>query len=140
MVVVVPQVQQEKHKDGSFVKVSSKDITKRAYASLASIKLCKARDTQRLIERERIEVMAAREKKRNSLWSRLFGYKEKPEPTDAELLKSIETQRGDGIWLPETFWIDVRYDKYIEVANRLINAAKYADEIFVSTEDLERLL
>jgi hypothetical protein len=44
------------------------------------------------------------------------------------------------IWFPETFWIDYRYEKNIEVAHRLLNAASYADEVAVSTQDLERLI
>ena len=139
MVVVVPQIEQKKHVDGSFVKVSSVDITKKAHESLKVIERQKKRQIQDLITRLRKERNEEIEKKKSSLWSRLFGYKEIPEPNDEQILKSYECS-GEGIWMPETFFIDLSWEKYIDVAYRLINAAKYADEIFVSTEDLEKLL
>jgi hypothetical protein len=139
MVVVVPQVHEQKPCDGSFVRIPSDKLTQMALKSLDNIKVYKARDRKELANRERKELLARREKKRNSIWSKIFGYKEQPMPTDEELIKMHE-QSGDGIWLPETVWIDFRYQKNIEVAYRLINAAKHADEVAVSTKDLERLL
>ncbi len=139
MVVVVPQVHEQKPCDGSFVRISSDKLTQMARQSLENIKKYKARDRKRLADKERDEYNKRIEKKRNSLWSKLFGYTEPPTPSDEELIKMHE-QSGDGIWLPETFWIKFRYQTNIEVAYRLINAAKYADEIAVSTKDLERLI
>lgn len=141
MVVVVPQVHEQKPCDGSFVRIPSEKLTALAFKSLDNIKKYKAADRKKLADRERKELRERREKSRNSIWSKIFGYKERPEPTDEELIKMHENSGNPScIWLPETFWIDFRYEKNIEVAYRLINAAKHADEVAVSTKDLERLL
>lgn len=141
MVVVVPPRAEQKARDGSFVYISSEKITQMARQTLANVKQRKAAAVQRLIEREKEELIQKREKKRNSFWSKLFGYKEPPMPSDEEILKAYKNQ-GDGmhIWIPETTWIEFRYNANVEVAYRLINAAKYADEVAVSTEDLARLI
>jgi len=140
MVTVIPQMSYDKKCDGSFVKVNSKIIIEKARASLANIEKRKKRETQRLVDDRRKELVEREKKRENSWWSRLFGYKARQLPTDEQILHSIENERGDGIWLPETFWIDYRYSKNQDIAYRLINAAEYAEEIYVSTEDLERLL
>lgn len=139
MVVVVPPHTEQKPCDGSFVRIPSAKITEMARQTLANIKQYKAKDIQRLIAKEKEEILKRREKKRNSLWSKIFGYVEPPMPSDEEIIKMHE-HSGDGIWIPETVWIDFRYEKNIEVAYRLINAAKYADEVAVSTKDLSRLI
>lgn len=140
MVVVVPQIPEKKPGDGSFVRISSKTLTEKARQTLQNIKAYKKHDTQRLIDRERQEILDQREKSRKSIWSKLFGYKEKPIPTDEEVLEIHKNKGAGTIWLPETFWIDFRYSKNEDVAYRLINAAKYAEELYVSTEDLQRLI
>ena len=142
MVVVVPQMHQEqKSCDGSFVRIKSDKLTNMARQTLENIKKYKARDRKRLADRERKELREQREKSRNSIWSKIFGYKEQPEPTDEELIKMHENSGSPGcIWLPETFWIDYRYSINAEVAHRLLLAAEHADEVAVSTKDLERLI
>lgn len=141
MVVVVPQIPEQKPCDGSFVRISSEKLKKMALTTLDNIKKYKAHDRKRLADRERKELREQREKSRNSIWSKIFGYKERPEPTDDELIKMHENSGSPGcIWLPETFWIDFRYEKNKEVAYRLLNAAEHADEVAVSTKDLERLI
>jgi len=142
MVVVVPQMRHEqKPCDGSFIRIPSEKLKTMALQTLENIKKYKAKDRKRLADRERKELQEKREKRRNSIWSKIFGYKEQPEPTDEELIKMHENSGSPGcIWLPETFWIDYRYEKNIEVAHRLLNATEYADEVAVSTKDLERLI
>jgi hypothetical protein len=141
MVVVVPHIPEQKPCDGSFVRLSSDKLKNMALNTLDNIKVYKANDRKRLADRERKELREQREKSRNSIWSKIFGYKERPEPTDDELIKMHENSGSPGcIWLPETFWIDYRYEKNIEVAHRLLNAANHADEVAVSTKDLERLI
>ena len=139
MVVVVPHVPEQKPCDGSFVRISSANLKEMANRTLKNIPKYKAYDRERLAKRLKKELLEEREKSRNSIWSKIFGYKEKPIPSDEELIKAHEGS-GEGIWLPETFWIDFRYSKNIEVAQRLLHAAQYADEIAVSTKDLERLI
>ncbi len=142
MVVVVPQMHQEqKPCDGSFIRLPSEKLKGMALQTLENIKKYKARDRKRLADRERKELQEKQEKRRKSIWSKIFGYKEQPEPTDEELIKMHEGKGGgDTIWLPETFWIDFRYSKNAEVAHRLLLAAEHADEVAVSTLDLERLI
>lgn len=142
MVVVVPQMHQERKPcDGSFIRISSAKLKEMANQTLENIKLYKAHDRKRLASRERKEFLERQEKKRNSIWSKLFGYKEVPVPTDEEFIKLHGGKGGgDTIWLPETFWIDFRYSKNAEVAHRLLLAAEHADEVAVSTKDLERLI
>jgi hypothetical protein len=139
MVVVMPHVTEQKPCDGSFVRISSVKLTEMARETLENIKTYKEHDLQKLIAREKAEIIKRREKSRNSLWSKIFGYTERPMPSDEEIIKMHESS-GDGIWLPETFWIDFRYEKNMEVAYRLLLAAKHADEVAVSTKDLERLI
>lgn len=139
--VVVPQMQyQGKPCDGSFVKMASQEVTRLAKESLSNIENRKSAAVQRLIDKRRKLIQEDRERARNSIWCGLFGYKEQPMPTDEEILHQIKTERFDCIHIPETTWIDIRYEKYEDVAYRLLNAAKHADEIYVSTQDLERLL
>lgn len=140
MVVVMPPHAEQKPCDGSFIRISSEKLTKLARQTLENVKRYKAKDIQRLIDREKEELLERREKRKNSLWSKIFGYIEPPMPSDEEILEAYKNQRYDCIWIPETTWIDFRYEKNIEVAYRLINAAKYADEVAVSTKDLERLI
>ena len=139
MVVVVPQIHEQKSCDGSFVSIPSDKLKVMVLQTLDNIKKYKSRDLKRLANNEREMLLAKREKDRNSIWSKIFGYKEKPMPTDEELIE-IHKNSGDGLWLPETFWIDLRYQKNIEVAERLYNATKYTDVVTVSTQDLQRLI
>lgn len=126
--------------DGSFAKVDSSSLIELAHQSLENIEKYKKQEVQRLINRKRNKFLAKEEKRKNSLWSKLFGFKPRKEPTDEEIYEFIKNDHDDVIGPSELFWMDLRYEKYIDTANRLINAAKYAPEVFVSTEDLERLL
>lgn len=126
--------------DGSFVKMSAKEVKARAEESYWEIKKRKKEAVQRLIDSRKKEILKDREKARNSFWSRIFGYKERPMPTDEEIQESLESYSGEFLHLPETHWIDLRYEKYVDVALRLMNAAEHAEEVYVSTTDLERLL
>jgi len=125
--------------DGSFVKMSSKELLAQAQESYNAIKRLKKEAVQRLVERRKEQILKDREKEKNSIWRAIFGYKERPMPTDEEILESLESY-GDGFSFPETHWIELQYDKYVDTALRLMNAAQYADEVYVSTSDLERLL
>jgi hypothetical protein len=126
--------------DGSFVKMSSREVQARAEESYWEIKKRKKEAVQRLINKRKEEILKDREKKRNSFWSRIFGYKERLMPTDEEIQEALESYSGEFLHFPETHWIDLRYEKYVDVALRLMNAAKYSEEVYVSTTDLERLL
>lgn len=140
MVVVVPQIPEQKPcRDGSFIRLSSIKIAELCYQTLSNIEEYKRQDLARLIVSLKNELLERREKKRHSLWSKIFGYVEPPMPSDRDLIRTYE-QSGDGVWMPETTFIEIRYMKHIEVANRLLNAAKYVDEIAISTEDLKRLI
>lgn len=63
-----------------------------------------------------------REDYRKSWWRRLF---RRPIPTDAEILKSMDTDM-----------IQLMYYNQEQVAQRLLKACNYSDTILVSTEDL----
>lgn len=139
MVAIIPQITEQKPCDGSFVRVPSVKLTERARQTLENIKAYKQHDLKKLIASEKKEILKQRDSRRNSLWTKLFGYTEPPMPTDEEIIK-IHEQNGDGIWLPETVWINYRYSEYEETARRLLNAAQYADEVAVSTKDLAKLI
>lgn len=144
--VIIPQMYSQTKCDGSFVKLSSEEVKARSLESLKQIRKEIKAATQHLIDDRRQQIEEERKHRRNSIWYgflNLFtGDKEDPPmPTDEEILHDIEHDcPGDYIHLPETYWIDLRYDKYRDVAYRLYNAASHADEIYVSTSDLEMLL
>lgn len=129
MVVVVPQMQQPKKRDGSFVTVPSKTIIDLCNKTIDRIAKYRERAHKKLIETTRDEMV-------NDWWHKLW---KKPVPTDEEVLTYIHRSGGDTIRLPETFWINFHGSANEDVAHRLLNAAKYADEVSISTEDLEKI-
>lgn len=130
MVVVVPQMQQhQKRRDGSFVTMPSHRIILLCEQTLQRIADYRKRQHKKLIEDTRAEMI-------DNWWHKLW---KKPDPTDEEVLTYIHRGGGDTIRLPETFWINIHGSTEEDVAHRLLNAAKYADEVCISTEDLERI-
>lgn len=129
MVVVVPQMQQAKKRDGSFVSLPSTKIIYLCERTLERITNHRKRAHKKLIEETREEMV-------NDWWHKLW---KKPIPTDEEVLSYIHRSGGDTIRLPETFWINCHGVTNEDTAHRLLNAAKYADEVCISTEDLERI-
>ncbi|WP_216073209.1 hypothetical protein, partial [Acinetobacter nosocomialis] len=75
-------------------RISSEKLTKLARQSLENIKKHKAADLKSLADSERAKFNKRIEKKRNSLWSKIFGYTELPNPTDEELIKMHEGECG----------------------------------------------
>jgi hypothetical protein len=113
------------HKDGSFVLIRSDIIKAKCENALASIKAAREKYRQEAMDKARAEMM-------NGFWFKLF---KKPVPTDEQ----VESYLCDGVMFSELFRIQIMYYKQEDVANRLLSASKYADEMYVSTEDLERL-
>jgi hypothetical protein len=112
------------HKDGSFVRMRSDVIKAKCEAMLIAIKSIRQERVKKTIEEGRQRMM-------QGFWHRLL---KKPVPTDDQ----VKSYLSDGM-ISETFWDEISFYKNEEVAKKLLNACTYAEEIFVSTEDLERL-
>jgi hypothetical protein len=103
--------------DGSFVKMSSKTVAEMATKELEWIKQYREKKTQRAIE-------SCRQKMVNGWWHRLW---KKPVPTDQEVIVFLEF---------DIDMINATYGCSEMIAKRLLNACQYAEDIFISTEDL----
>ena len=112
------------HKDGSFVRMRSDVIKAKCEAMLIAIEAVRKKRVQETIE-------ATRQRMMKGFWHRLF---KRPVPTDEQVRQHL----NDG-FISELFWDENAYFKNEEIARKLLNASKYAEEIYVSTEDLERL-
>lgn len=111
---------QTPHKDGSFVMMRSDIIKIKCERTLIWIKEAREEKIKNLMDSARAKIM-------QGFWHRLF---KKPIPTDDQVKAYLDY---------ELFFAQVRYGNSEAIANKLLNACKYADEIYVSTEDLERL-
>lgn len=128
MVIMFPFGQRESQ-SASLVKLTSAKVIDKCERSLAYIKAYRENEFKKLIVKERERIV-------NGFFHKLF---KRPVPSDEEVVRIIEQPSGDVFNVPETFWINIQFHKSEEIAKRLLNAAKQADEIYVSTEDLEYL-
>jgi hypothetical protein len=112
------------HKDGSFVKMSSKDVKVKCEATLRSIKQIRQQKVSKTIEDARQEIMGG-------FLYRLF---KRPPPTDEEVRDYLH-----GDWISPLFWDERAFYKDEEVATKLLHACQFVEEIYVSTEDLRRI-
>ena len=69
---------------------------------------------------------------KKGFFHRLF---KRPDPTDEE----VETYIAGDRWFSPLWLCDNAHYEGEAVAKRLLNACKYVEEFYVSTEDLERL-
>jgi len=138
--MVISQMYYNKICDGSSIVISSEEVVAKANQSLKNIHKAKKREYQRVIDKEKLLFEENEERKANSWWGRLFRYKKKPTPNNSEALQMHIDDFADCINPSEIFWIDLQYEKYKDVAHRLLNAAKYSKELTISTRDLEMLL
>jgi hypothetical protein len=110
--------------DGSFIKMSSKKIAELANNTLVWVKEVRETKRKSYIENVRQEIM-------NGWWHR---FRNKPIPTDEEVLARIEENPWNSFNL-----IPIHGGKAEAAAIRLLKACEYADEIYISTEDLRRI-
>lgn len=108
----------------SFIKMPSKKIAEIAQAALVWIE--KAREAKR-----KAYIDAARQEIMSGWWHRIA---KKSTPTDEEALERIEENPWSGFNL-----IPLYAGKAEDAALRLLKACEYAEEIYVSTEDLRRI-
>jgi hypothetical protein len=111
--------------DGSFVKVTSKDASEMAIKTLAWVK--KLRD-----DREARAIEIERQKINDGFWHKLFRLKE------ATVEDAKESLAYDHWNFDYHFTNQIAF-KNEEAANRILNACKHASEIFISTEDLQKI-
>lgn len=113
------------HKDGSFVLMDSSVIKAKCEAMLIHIEAHRKEFRQEVIDKNREEM-------KNRFFHRLF---KRPDPTD----KEVEEYVTSGTWLSELWLADTVGYQSEDVAKRLLKACEYTNEIYVSTEDLEKL-
>lgn len=111
--------------DGSFVKIASKDAVEMATNTLVWVKKLRADAKLAAIETERQRI-------NNGFWHKLFHLKE---ATIEQAVGNLE----DDHWNFDYHFTSVIARKNEEAANRILNAAKHADEVYISTEDLRRI-
>jgi hypothetical protein len=111
--------------DGSFVKVASKDALEMAKDTLQWVENERTTRKRQAIEREQKRL-------NNGFWHKLFRCKE---VTFEEAEESIQNDP----WNFDYNFGPVMFYKTESACNRIINAAKHADEIYISTEDLRRI-
>jgi hypothetical protein len=111
--------------DGSFVKIASKDAIEMATKTLAWVdKLRSDRQAGTIeIEQQRIN---------NGFFHKLFRMKE---ATVEDAKKNLAYDH----WNFDYHFNGLIAHKNESAANRILNAAKHADEIYISTEDLQRI-
>lgn len=113
------------HKDGSFVLMNSSVIKAKCEAMLSYIKTHRAQARQEVMDENR-------EKMKNRFFHRLF---KRPDPTDQEVEDYIT---GD-VMFSDLFRVELFGYESEAVAKRLLKACEYTSEIYVSTEDLEKI-
>jgi len=111
--------------DGSFVKVASKDVLEMAKDTLQWIKNERAARKKKAIETEQKRL-------NNGFWHKLFRCKD-------VTIEAAEESLKDDPWDFDYHWSPAMYYKTEDACNRIINAAKHADEIYISTKDLRRI-
>src|SRR5580692_1583915 len=113
--------------DGSFIKMSSKKVSEMAKAKLVWIEQYKKDRRQQHIDRNRQAIM-------NGWWHR---FRKLPVPTDQEVIDYIDEYRKSN-WGMNWWPINHYYGSEV-VCIRLINACLHAEEIYISTEDLQSI-
>lgn len=125
--------------NGSFVKVSSKEIIKLANETLKSIRQYREKTIQRRIDKEKKKIVEEREKRAARFWNRWLNISDvnKPLPSNEEIMKiiSINEHPFDSI-----SFIEISFSKDEDIAQRLLNVAQHTDEIYVSVEEFSRLV
>ena len=112
------------HKDGSFVKMSSEDVKAKCELTLKTIKRVRQEKVAKTIEETRQKMM-------EGFLHRTF---KKSPPTDDEVRAYLSDD-----FISELFWDETAFFKNEEVANKLLHACQFVEEIYVSTEDLQRI-
>ena len=112
-------------RDGSFVKISSKDAAELATKTLAWVKKLR-------VDRKAAEVERERQRINNGFWHKLFRLKE------ATVEQAIENLKYDQ-WNFDYHYNSLICAKNESTAMRVLNAVKHANEIYISMEDLQRI-
>jgi hypothetical protein len=110
--------------DGSFIKMPSQKVSEMAKSTLVWIKEYREKRTKTYINNARQEIM-------NGWWYRFI---KRSILTDEEVLAIIHKNPFNGF-----AFIPIAYDKLEDAAKRLLNACHHTDEIYISTEDLQRI-
>jgi hypothetical protein len=111
--------------DGSFIKMPSKKVSEMAKDKLARINAY-------IKERKEKHIKYVRQEIIGGFWHRFWN---RPDPTDEEIIAFC----NDMVFYDRLAWPNLNYNDTIYVANRLINACQHAEELYISTEDLQRI-
>jgi hypothetical protein len=113
-----------KHND-SFVKMPTSKVAEMAQNTKNKLKARRDEQLDKYVK-ERIQ------KTVNHWWHRLWS---KKDPTYQEMVSFLETEDFGAYW-----WIANQYNDQLNVANRILRACCQADEIYLSTKDLDNIL
>lgn len=111
--------------DGSFVKIASKNAIEMATKTLARIEKLRAESKEKAIEIERQHI-------NNGFFHKLFRMKD-------ATIEDAEKSLSYDDWNFDYHFTGLIAHKNEDSANRILNAAQHADEIYISTEDLQRI-
>ena len=114
----------ENNCDGSFIKMPTSKVAEMAQKTLDWINQYRAEKTQKYIESHRQYMVSG-------FWHRFW---KRPAPSDKEVIKNINNNPWNNFQ-----FIAMSYDITEKTAKRLLIACKQADEIYISTEDLQRI-
>ena len=111
--------------DGSFVKISAKEAKNMAEDTLQWIK------KERTARKEEA-ILADMKRLDSGFWHKLF--RMKPH-TREDAIASLD----DDPWDFDYHFSKLMYHKSEDSARRILNACNFAEEIYISTEDLRRI-
>lgn len=110
---------------GSFIKMPSDKVAQMASECLKNIREAKEKRRQEELDSWR-KIMV------NRFWHKLL---KKPAPTDEEVINWV----NDNSWEGFDYWNSLRYAVREAAAGRVLHACKFVSEIYISTEDLEKI-
>jgi len=113
-----------KHND-SFIKMPTSKVAQMAQKAIDTLQARRQERLDKYVE-ERLQTTT------NHWWHRLWN---KKNPTREEMVAFLENEEWGSYW-----YIANSYNDQLYVARRLLNACKQADEIYLSTKDLDNIL
>lgn len=112
---------------GCYITMESSRVIEIAEKTLRVILEARAEELTRLLDEER-------RSKLNRFW---WWLTQRSVPTDEELIERLKLG-GDS--LSDISMIDIMYGQQQDIAMRLLKAARLADEVIVSSDDLVRMV
>ena len=117
--------------DGSFIKIPSPKVAEMAKAKIKWIEKYRANKIAKLIGSRRQEMI------KPTWWDRLWN-NVIPVPTDQEVIEDYRREAAIPYnWFDPLYNAEQEYSGNYYIAHRLLRATQHADEIYISTEDLQ---